>query len=175
MAFLPIKNADQGLLDWLWERDQKLQGKPCHDCGAKPGENHDYHCDTAQCPVHKIQALQAPCDECDQNPCEVIWDGIWPGIWECYKLGLVTFDTATNMIMFDLNEWHRKGCPSVEDDDLDIIKKVPLLWLEEKPERPRRGDTVFVERMVCEELIGHAETFDGQKWVKWERGMSVGG
>ncbi len=111
MAFHSIENADQALLDWLWA---KVQAKACPDCGVEPGENHQHGCDVSQCPIHKGQTLTAPCGECDKNPCEVVWHGVWPGKRECYKLGIVTFDTFTNQIMFDLNEWHRQGCPEVD-------------------------------------------------------------
>lgn len=114
MAFHPIKNADQGLLDWLWASAQKHAGMDCPDCGVKSGEPHDVNCDVSQCSIHKCQTLTAPCDGCPENPCEVIWEGMPTGYRECYKLGLVTFCDIFKCIMFDLNEWHARGCPAVD-------------------------------------------------------------
>jgi len=74
--------------------------KNCHDCNAKPGENHIPGCDTEQCPVCGGQALMclssSPCcgkiiascaneviDESELIP----WTGIWPGVKECREFG----------------------------------------------------------------------------------------
>lgn len=170
MAFYPIKNADQGLLDWLWANARKHAGRTCPDCAVKPGEPHDVNCDVPRCPIHKIQALMAPCEGCPQNPCKLIWHGVWPGKWECYKLGLVTFDTATDCIMFDLNEWHRRGCPAIEDDSSDVISK-GVTWLDPdkgKPDKPNRGDAILIPS--GEDFS--VEVFDGEAWIPWLRWWS---
>jgi len=69
--------------------------RPCHDCGAKPGQCHLDGCDTEQCSACGGQRLQCRCKAHD--PQFARWTGIWPGKAEATLLGL------------DLNEFARLG------------------------------------------------------------------
>jgi hypothetical protein len=73
---------------------------PCHDCAAKPGEEHSDGCDTARCLVTGRQRIscdvltsvfgypeRSPHDDCGSQA----WSGEWPGTAECSEYGLHTF------------------------------------------------------------------------------------
>ena len=84
MGWVSIKNPSQKLLDETLARS-KVDIGPCHDCGTKPGGVHTEGCDTARCKVCKGQRLQCDCE----NGYGEVWDGMWPGTGEAYKLRLL--------------------------------------------------------------------------------------
>lgn len=101
--FYPVKNPPKWMLDGLMnERDNRKS--TCPDCGVKPGKKHDENCDVARCLNTKGQRLSCNCGECGYD----VWTGLWPGIQEAYDRKLVTYDTATSSICFDLNEVARQ-------------------------------------------------------------------
>jgi len=100
--FYEVK-ADKALLDFLYEQRKSSVG-PCQDCGVKPSNKHLDNCDVARCLNTKGQRLCCDCKDCGED----IWTGIWPGIKEAYKRGLVCYDTATKGIMFELNRLAEK-------------------------------------------------------------------
>lgn len=69
--------------------------KDCHDCGAKPGQQHRDGCDTERCSVCGGQRLQCDCAGHDKDFSK--WTGIWPGEAEAEYLGI------------DLNAFHEFG------------------------------------------------------------------
>jgi len=78
---------------------EKRELRPCHDCGAKPGQRHRRGCDTECCSVCGGQRLQCDCQGHDRDFAR--WSGIWPGFAESMVLGI------------DLNEFHRRGLHKV--------------------------------------------------------------
>jgi hypothetical protein len=60
--------------------------KDCHDCGAKPGQEHDGGCDVERCSVCGGQAIQCGCD--GHDPAFARWTGFWPGFLEATALGI---------------------------------------------------------------------------------------
>jgi hypothetical protein len=94
-----IKNPSQELLDELLEKAKKdWAGRNCPDCGVKVGEMHEEGCDVAQCSVCMLQRLSCGCKDGDGGK----WDGLWPGIMECYEKKLVTTFNGGEPV-FDLN------------------------------------------------------------------------
>jgi hypothetical protein len=73
------------IVEELWQKETKTN---CHDCNAKPGEQHKEGCDVARCTVCGVQAIQ--CYEHLDAPMDT-WDGLWPGTKECYELKLIAF------------------------------------------------------------------------------------
>ncbi len=67
----------------------------CHDCAAKPGEQHQDGCDTERCSVCGGQRLVCWCAGHDKELAK--WTGHWPGKQRADELGI------------DLNELHRLG------------------------------------------------------------------
>jgi hypothetical protein len=67
----------------------------CHDCGAKPGEQHQPGCDVQSCSVCGGQRLQCNCK--GHDPQFARWTGIWPCAAEAEYLGI------------DLNTLHELG------------------------------------------------------------------
>ena len=78
--------------------------RPCHDCGAEPGQPHGDGCDTAVCVHTGMQRIQCgigipqfagefitgwqdhdphPGEDCGQD----IWTGQWPGEADAIRLG----------------------------------------------------------------------------------------
>ncbi len=68
--------------------NEKMKNKliDCHDCGAKPGQQHAEGCDVERCSVCGGQRLQCDCGEHDKDFAK--WTGIWPGQAEADYLGL---------------------------------------------------------------------------------------
>lgn len=67
--------------------------KTCPDCGASPGEYHNFGCDVERCPECGGQAIN--CNLCESNEdvgdayvVRMKWDGEWPGTKECEELNL---------------------------------------------------------------------------------------
>lgn len=77
-----------------YEFNEKIRN--CHDCGAKPGEQHMDGCDTERCSGCGGQRLSCNC--VDENDIELgckdhdkeysRWTGYWPGWIESEILGL---------------------------------------------------------------------------------------
>lgn len=65
--------------------DERLEEKTdCHDCGAKPGEEHrGDNCDVQRCSSCGGQRLCCDCE--DHNPSKSKWTGIWPGMKEAVE------------------------------------------------------------------------------------------
>jgi len=59
----------------------------CHDCGAKPGEEHGDGCDVERCSRCAGQFLSCGCPIGGQEPKDAIWTGIWPGEKEAVERG----------------------------------------------------------------------------------------
>lgn len=68
--------------------------KPCHDCGAKPGETHMDNCDVERCSVCGGQRMCCDCVGHDRRFAR--WTGFWPGALEAKELGV------------DLNEFYKR-------------------------------------------------------------------
>jgi hypothetical protein len=83
----------------LWS-NEKLRN--CHDCDAKPGEQHDPNCDVARCTSCGGQRLSCDCSDGDTD----IWTGLWPGIKECYEQHLICYDDNSGFWCFDLNTYY---------------------------------------------------------------------
>lgn len=92
-------NEDQitEIVNRLWE-ERKANGSTCPDCGCNPGEQHEPGCDVARCTKCGGQALSCDCEESIGD----IWEGIWPGIKECYELRLIAHGERDGWC-FDLN------------------------------------------------------------------------
>lgn len=86
----------------------------CHDCAAKPGEQHRDGCDTERCSVCGGQRMCCNCKGHDKDFSK--WTGIWPGGAEADWLGI------------DLNEFHSKGF-----EKIFFIKKAKTSGKESNP------------------------------------------
>lgn len=63
-----------------------LTKKNCHDCGAKPGEQHVPGCDTERCPNCGGQIISCGCPSEEVEKLKPLpWTGIWPGTEECVE------------------------------------------------------------------------------------------
>lgn len=70
----------------------------CPDCGAEPGEQHQFGCDVARCTATGEQFIQCEGELHTYHGREygehvgicqpTIWTGEWPGNEECRELGL---------------------------------------------------------------------------------------
>lgn len=59
----------------------------CHDCGAKPGENHVPGCDVEQCTYCGGQWIQCGHSRKKKHKPDLsYWTGVWPGTRECIEL-----------------------------------------------------------------------------------------
>ena len=58
----------------------------CHDCHAKPGEQHESGCDVERCSVCGGQWIS--CGHEDHDPTFSRWTGYWPGHLEATALGM---------------------------------------------------------------------------------------
>jgi hypothetical protein len=63
-----------------------LAGRPCPDCGAKPGEQHNDWCDVERCPDCGGQLISCDCEGEFTMP-RMPWTGMWPGVMECREFG----------------------------------------------------------------------------------------
>jgi len=61
----------------LWKEAKETADRHCPDCGVAPGENHLENCDVARC--QHCGGQRFSCDSVDT------WDGLWPGVKECYE------------------------------------------------------------------------------------------
>jgi hypothetical protein len=57
----------------------------CPDCNVSQGKSHIPGCDVERCSVCKIQKLMCRCE--NHNPELSVWEGLWPGVFECRKWG----------------------------------------------------------------------------------------
>ena len=88
----------------LWSEEQSRANRNCHDCGAKPGEQHDQNCDVARCTSCGFHRLSCNCEDGETD----VWTGLWPGVKECYDLKLISFfdsPDSTRGWCFDLNRY----------------------------------------------------------------------
>ena len=67
------------------ETRSMLERNLCHDCGAKPGELHEYGCDVEHCPTCGHQLIS--CDHRFKESSRMPWTGEWPGKAECRAFG----------------------------------------------------------------------------------------
>ncbi len=95
------------ICEMLWNKEVKI--RKCPDCGADPDSKHKDSCDIARCTECGGQRLSCDCIEGDSD----IWEGIWPGVQECYQQKLICWDTCKHPITgkelgwsFDLNTWN---------------------------------------------------------------------
>lgn len=63
-----------------------LAGRPCPDCGANPGEQHNDGCDVERCPDCGGQLISCDCEGEFAMP-RLPWTGEWPGVVECREFG----------------------------------------------------------------------------------------
>lgn len=93
--------------------------KPCHDCGAQPGDLHQLGCDTERCPLCGGQFLSCfhthRCPRCNDewvdsecvtdndgwptvitDDMRLPWTGIWPGVVECREFGWYAYFDPAN-------------------------------------------------------------------------------
>lgn len=134
--------------------------KSCHDCAAKPGELHEYGCDTERCPFCGGQLITCGClykklgmdrdnlpediyndgptDEMEEKFLAMLneakrlpWTGMWPGEAECREYGFWSKFTA--------NGWEQ--CDKSDPDaspDLNRLA-VECRWDPEKRRYVKRG------------------------------------
>ena len=89
----------------LWKKELKNKKDRCPDCDSKIGDAHDENCDVARCLSCKGQRLSCDCLSGEGD----IWDGLWPGIKDCYEQKLICYDTMRGGgWRFDLNELARR-------------------------------------------------------------------
>ena len=88
----------------LWKERIETSDSTCPDCEVKPGEYHLDGCDVALCSCCGEQRLQCGCEEGNTT-----WDGILPGIKECYEQKLICYDESFKQWRFDLNMLARKN------------------------------------------------------------------
>lgn len=67
-------------------RWNERNGRPCPDCGALPGANHNPGCDVEQCGNCGGQRLGCSCG-IDLAVQRLPWTGEWPGTMECREFG----------------------------------------------------------------------------------------
>jgi hypothetical protein len=83
-----------------WKKDYRVrdllskigalpESKPCHDCGAQPGEIHKDGCDTERCSVCGGQYFVCGCAGHDKGFAR--WTGFWPGSLEALALGYLCY------------------------------------------------------------------------------------
>ena len=84
----------------LWQKNSAK--KSCPDCSVNPGEKHWNACDVPNCNSCGIQKIQCECGDTSPR----MWDGIYPGIRECYEQKLICFNSGSEEWMFDLNTWY---------------------------------------------------------------------
>lgn len=85
MPWVAVPRPSQEVLDQLYAQEVAESNRPCHDCGALPGQVHSEGCDVARCKICLGQRLQCDCEGGGGD----VWTGIWPGIKECYENGFV--------------------------------------------------------------------------------------
>ena len=67
---------------------ERRVSRPCPDCGAKPGEQHNDGCDVERCPNCGGQMISCDCDcEGEIEIPRLPWTGEWPGVMECREFG----------------------------------------------------------------------------------------
>lgn len=95
--FIKLKKPPKWMLEGLLNEEKE---RPCPDCAAPPGHEHDDNCDVARCLKGGFrQRLTCDCGDCGRD----IWTGLWPGTAECFRRGLVAMDTLTSRVGFDFN------------------------------------------------------------------------
>ncbi|MFC8895830.1 hypothetical protein [Streptomyces cinereoruber] len=57
----------------------------CPDCNVPPGKMHDDRCDIARCALTGWQ--RSGCTHPSSTMCNTRWDGLYPGIVECFERG----------------------------------------------------------------------------------------
>lgn len=93
-----------------------MTGRPCTDCGVKPGTPHEEGCDVARCLYHGGQRLTCLLDGEDHDCGQDVWTGEWPGYEDCRRLGFWCYevpgrgftrcDASHPLAMPDLNRLH---------------------------------------------------------------------
>jgi hypothetical protein len=91
----------------LWTKEKPRR---CPDCGVEPGSKHDDNCDVARCTECGGQRLSCDCENGSGD--SDTWEGLWPGVKECYQMKLICYDTCRYPDNgeelgwgFDLNTW----------------------------------------------------------------------
>lgn len=133
-------------IELLKKFDRYQPDRKCGDCGAVPGQAHDPGCDVERCSVCSRQALQGCVHVCalsyDEDPDEpnhsdpeycgfsaedyegierhdptkVRWTGVWPGVLECIKLGLFSYEDpsrSTGQYWVPCSPDHPKATPDL--------------------------------------------------------------
>ncbi|KAA0888065.1 hypothetical protein [Oryzomonas rubra] len=62
----------------------ELEIRDCPDCGVEPGAVHRAGCDIARCPECGRQKISCG----HSSSVHAVWDGEYPGIMDCRRLGL---------------------------------------------------------------------------------------
>ena len=99
---LSQEEVDQ-LVEKIWKTEMETSGRSCPDCGVDSGKDHIPGCDVARCQNCGVQALSCSCEDVGRDK----WDGLWPGIRECYEQKLITWSDPGRLggteWVFDLN------------------------------------------------------------------------